>query len=192
MPHRFRPDPELAQSGPMLLQRVSERATMLDGQWFRSSQATLPREVIAAAFARCGAHEGTVWLLRDSALVPAFNTGPHAAALVDTFRQPIERGLIGMVAVTEQAFCENDIEHNARRDATLDTLLGEQTLAMLAAPLVFASGVRGVVSCVQLRGAGPAPGFTPAQLELLEHDVNVAGRLIDLVLRDSVMGLQGV
>ena len=192
MPHRFRPDPELAHSGPVLLQRVSERAAMLDGPWFRSTQAALPREVIATAFARCGAHEGTVWLLRDGVLIPAFNTGPHAATLVDTFRQPIEHGLIGMIAVTEQAFCENDIEHNALRDATLDTLLGEQTLAMLAAPLVFASGVRGVVSCVQLKGAAPAPGFTPAHLEQLEHDVNVAGRLIDLVLRDSVMGLQGV
>lgn len=192
MPHRFRPDPELAQLGPLLLQRVSERASMLDGPWLRSTQAALPRAVIDAAFTRCGAHEGTVWLIRDEALIPAYNTGPHASTLVDSFRQPIANGLIGMVAVTEQAFCENDIEHNALRDATLDRLLGEHTLAMLAAPLVFASGVRGVVSCVQLRGAAPATGFTPAQLEMLEHDVNVAGRLIDLVLRDSVMGLQGV
>lgn len=192
MPHRFRPDPELSPLGPVLLQRVHERAAMLDGAWFRGTQSALPRDVIVTAFTRCGAHEGTLWLVRNDVLVPAINTGPHAEQLVDVFRQPLANGIIGMVAVTEQAFCENDVAHNASRDTTLDALLGETTLAMMAAPLVFAGGVRGVVSCVQLHGAAPAPGFTPAQLEALEHDVNVAGRLIDLVLRDSVMGLHGV
>jgi GAF domain len=192
MPSRFRPDPELSLLGPVLLQRVHERAALLDGAWFRSAQAALPRDVIVAAFTRCGAHEGTLWLVRGDVLVPAINTGPNVERLVDAFRQPLANGIIGMVAVTEQAFCENDVAHNALRDTTLDTLLGEQTLAMMAAPLVFAGGVRGVVSCVQLRGDAPAPGFTPVQLEALEHDVNVAGKLIDLVLRDSVMGLHGV
>lgn len=191
MPHRFRPDPELSLMGPVLLQRVQERAAMLDGPWLRSAQAALPREVLLESFMRCGAHEGTIWLVHDSMLVPAVNNGPHAAQLVDTFRQPIAQGIIGMVAVTEQAFCENDIARNTMRDATLDTLLGEQTLAMMAAPLVYAGGVRGVVSCVQLRGSAASPGFTPQHLNAFEHDVNVGARLLDLVLRDSVLGLQG-
>lgn len=191
MPHQFRPDPALASVGPMLLQRLHERGAMLDGAWFRSAQAALPRDVIVQAFVRACANEGTVWLVRDGVLVPALNTGPHAAQLIDTFRQPITRGLIGMVAVTEQAFCENDIAHNALRDATLDAMLGVQTLAMMAVPLVFAAGVQGVVSCVQLRGDAPAPGFSGAQLESFERDVIVAGRLVDLALLNSVTGLHG-
>lgn len=165
---------------------------MLDGPWLRSAEAALAIDVIVTSFARCGAHEGTVWMLLDDQLIPAINTGRHAPQLIDTFMQPVSKGIIGMVAVTEQAFCENDVARHAQRDATLDTLLGEQTLAMMAAPLVYAGGVRGVVSCVQLRGGAPSTGFAPQHLDDFEHDVNVAGRLIDLVLRDSVMGLHGV
>lgn len=192
MPHRFRPDPELSPIAPILLQRVQERAAMLDGPWLRSAEAALAIDVIVTSFARCGAHEGTVWMLLDDQLIPAINTGPHAPQLIDTFMQPVSKGIIGMVAVTEQAFCENDVARHAQRDATLDTMLGEQTLAMMAAPLVYAGGVRGVVSCVQLLGGATSTGFAPQHLDEFEHDVNVAGRLIDLVLRDSVMGLHGV
>lgn len=191
MPHQFRPDPALASVGPMLLQQLHERGAMLDGPWFRSTQASLPRDVIEEAFDRCGAHEGTVWLVRDGDLIPVVNTGPNAALLVDSFRQPIAQGLIGMVVVTQQSFCENEIAQHAQRDATLDTKLGVETVSMMAVPLVFGGGVQGVVSCVQLRGETPARGFTPAHLESFERDVNVAGRLIDLALLDSVTGLTG-
>lgn len=192
MPHRFRPDPELSAAAPLVSRRLHERAALLDGAWFRSAQAALPRGVIADAFTRCGAHEGTLWLVHDDMLVPAVNTGPHASALVDVFRQPIAHGIIGMVAVTEQAFCENDIRRNRLRDATLDTMLGVETVAMLAVPMVFGGGVRGVVSCVQLRDDRAAPGFTPSHLESLERETSIAGRLIDLTLLDSILGLQSV
>ena len=189
MPNRFRPDPELASSASALMQRLAERGALVDGAWLRSVQAALPRDVIAASFARCGADEGTLWLVRGSVLVPAFNTGAHAASLVDLFEQPIERGIIGMVAVTEQAFCENDIGCNTVRDSTLDTQLGVVTTAMMAVPLAFAGALRGVVSCVQLAGTTSSPGFSPQHLETFERDVNVAGRLLDLALLESVMGL---
>jgi hypothetical protein len=190
MPLRFRPDPELSAAAPLVSRRLHERAALLDGAWFRSAQAALPRGMIGGAFTRCGAHEGTLWLVQEDMLVPAVNTGPHADRLVDVFRQPIAHGIIGMVAVTEQAFCENDIRRNALRDATLDTLLGVETVAMLAVPMVFGGGVRGVVTCVQLRDDRPAPGFTPAHLEDLERETGIAGRLIDLTLLDSILGLQ--
>lgn len=189
MPNRFRPDPVLALNASALMQRIAERGALVDGAWMRSVQAALPRDVIAASFLRCGAHEGTLWLVRGSVLVPAFNTGAHAAALVDRFEQPIERGIIGMVAVTEQAFCENEMTRNTVRDSTLDTRLGVVTSAMMAAPLAFGGALRGVVSCVQLAGTTPAPGFSAHHLETFERDVNVAGRLLDLALLESVIGL---
>lgn len=192
MPLRFRPDPELSAAAPLVSLRLRERAESLDGAWFRSAQAALPRGMIRDAFTRCGAHEGTLWLLQGDMLVPAVNTGPRADVLVDVFRQPIAHGIIGMVAVTEAAFCENDIRRNVLRDATLDTMLGVETVAMLAVPIVFGGGVRGVVSCVQLRDDRPAPGFTPAHLDTLERETSIAGRLIDLTLIDSILGLQSV
>ncbi len=191
MPNRFRPDPELSASAPLLQRRLQEYGALIDGPWLRSAQAATARDVILTSFVRSGAHEGTLWLVRGNSLVPAINSGPHAQTLVDRFEQPLDRGIIGMVAVTEQAFCENDVASNAMRDSTLDTMLGLQTVAMMAVPLVFAGGVRGVVSCVQLAGGAAAPGFSPADLENFERDVNVAGRLIDLTLLDSVLGLQG-
>lgn len=192
MPLRFRPDPEVSAMAPLVSRRLHERAALLDGAWFRSAQSALPRRMLSDAFTRCGAHEGTLWLVQDDTLVPAVNTGPHADALMDVFRQPIARGIIGMVVATETAFCENDIEHNARRDATLDTMLGVETMAMLAVPMAFGGSVRGVVSCVQLRDDRPAPGFTPEHLEALERETGIAGRLIDLTLLDSILGLQSV
>jgi hypothetical protein len=191
MLHRFRPDPELSQSAPLLSQRLLERGDLVDGVWLRGAQAALALDVLAAAFRRCGADEGTVWLLRDGALVPAFNTGPNAALIVDLFRQPVDRGIIGMVAVTEQSFCANAMAENSQRDPTLDGTLHVETQAMMAVPLAFAGALRGVVSCVQLAGSPQAVGFEPSDLESLDRDVHMAGRLVTLAILESVMGLHG-
>ena len=191
MMQRFRPDPELQALSPVVARRVAERGALATGAWLRGDATRLARELVTDVFTRCEASEGTVWLLHGDALVPAINTGPHAVRLVDLFQQPVSRGIIGMVAVTEQAFCENDIAASAQRDGTLDTLLGVQTSAMMAVPLVFGGAVRGVVSCVQFAGDGAARGFAAGQLELLEREVHVAGRLLDLVLLEGVLGLHG-
>lgn len=175
----------------MLLRRLLERGDLIDGPWLRSAQAALAFDMLAAAFRRCRADEGTVWLLHDGALVPAYNTGPNAAAIVDLFRQPVESGIIGMVAVTEQSFCANGIADDPMRDPTLDGTLSVETQAMMAVPFAFAGSLRGVVSCVQLAGASNCGGFEPADLESLERDVYVAGRLVNLAVLESVMGLHG-
>ncbi|MCC7053295.1 MAG: GAF domain-containing protein [Gemmatimonadaceae bacterium] len=191
MTHRFRPDPELHAFAPVVMQRARERGAMITGPWLRGDEPRLARELLVDAIGRCGADEGTVWLLRGAALVPAINTGPHADRLVDLFQQPVSQGIIGMVAVTEQSFCENGIEASAQRDGTLDTLLGVRTAAMLAVPLAFGGAVRGVVSCVLFTREGAPRGFAAEHLERLERDVHTAGRLLDLVLLDGVLGLHG-
>jgi putative methionine-R-sulfoxide reductase with GAF domain len=191
MTDRFRPDPGLQSIAPIVQLRLQERAALIDGAWYRGRDARLAREVLEDAFAQCGAHEGTVWLIDGDSLVPAVNTGPNAARLVDSFRQPLARGLIGMVAVTEQAYCENDVAADPRRDATLDTMLGVRTSAMMAVPMVVGGAVRGVVSCVQFHDSPAPQGFLPQHLEQLERAVSVAGRLCDIVLLDGVLGLQG-
>jgi GAF domain len=192
MPNRFRPDPELSTGTPLLQQRLQERAGLVDGAWLRSAPAALARTIIESAFVQCGASEGTIWLLRGAMLVPATNTGPNAMSLIDRYEQPVERGLIGMVAVTEQAFCERDMRGNAQMDGTLDTRLGVQTTAMMAVPLAFGGALRAVVSCVQLAGQPDLRPFGPEDLDLLERQVSAAGRLLDLALFESILGLPGV
>ncbi len=168
-----------------------ERGDLIDGPWLRSAQAALAFDVLAAAFRRCRADEGTVWLLQGGALVPVYNTGPNAERIVDLFRQPVDTGIIGMMAVTEQSFCASGMRDNPLRDATLDITLSVETQAMIAIPLAFAGSLRGVVSCVQLAGSGSSGGFEPTDLESLERDVHVAGRLVNLAVLESVMGLHG-
>jgi len=189
MSHRFRPDPGLQPLATGIAQHLQARAALVDGPWLRGEQSRLARECLRHAFHRCAADEGTVWLLHDGALVPALNSGVQAARLEDTFRQPLDRGIIGMVAVTEQAYCENDVADDTRRDGTLDALLQVQTSAMMAVPFVFGGSVRGVVSCVQFVRSTPRTGFTPSHLDQLEREVHLAGRLLDLALLDGLFGL---
>jgi hypothetical protein len=62
---------------------------------------------------------------------------------------------------------------------------------MMAVPFAFAGALRGVVSCVQLAGSTNTGGFEPHDLESLERDAHVAGRLVNLAILESVMGLHG-
>ncbi len=121
-------------------------------------------------FAGVSASEGTIWLLDEArqALVPVWNSGPHAADFVGKHRQPVESGLIGLVCATEQAICENAVYRHAGQDPTLDRTLGLLTCAMIAVPFRIQGELRGVVSCVKLKKADSTepdpPPFTPADL----------------------------
>ncbi len=123
---------------------------------------------LAAAFSRCSADEGTLWLLDEegSALVPVWNSGPHADRFVGRHRQPLRFGLISLVCVSGQALCENDVYRNAGQDPALDQTLGVLTCAMIAVPLLLRGEPCGVISCVKLKPAGNAgPDPAPFQAE---------------------------
>jgi hypothetical protein len=121
-------------------------------------------------FAEIGASEGTLWLLDETrqALVPVWNSGPHAADFVGKHRQPVEAGLIGLVCATEQAICENAVYRHAGQDPTLDRTLGLLTCAMIAVPFRIRGELRGIVSCVKLKKADSTepdpPPFTSEDL----------------------------
>lgn len=141
------------------------------------------RRVLLDGFARAGADEGTLWIadLDGYRLIPVFNSGPGAAAFVEKFRQPLDRGVISMVFNSGQPFCENEVFKSAGHDDTVDKELGQVTAAMIAAPLFFANEQRGVVSCVKL-GQGE---FEVADLNTIQHAVVVLERLIDWSLLRS-------
>jgi hypothetical protein len=192
------PDGRLTALRPALLAALNDAAVEVSGPAFGSFLDESMRSLLIEGFHRLGADEGTVWLLDESksALVPQFNSGPHAERIVGRFRQDLGAGMISMVAVTEQPICENEVCRNERQDRRLDHELGLKTWAMLAVPFSYFSELRGVVSCVQFLPAGeamPAPaGFSAEHLGHLQHVAGLLSRLIEYRILAQCLGLDSL
>ncbi|MDF1826130.1 MAG: GAF domain-containing protein [Verrucomicrobiales bacterium] len=149
--------------------------------------------LLGAAIDRVGGCEGTIWLAdsEERNLVATYNTGEDASALIG-FEQPIGSGIISMVFSQQQPYCENDIGTSSGHDDTLDRKMAKHTTALLAVPLYFAFGLRGVISCVQLEevenGDGKK-GFSSADIETLALVSNLIERLVNETLLSSALGL---
>lgn len=154
------------------------------------------RDTVTQGLEAATADEGTIWLIdpEGETLVPVFNSGPHAAKFVGKFRQSLRSGMISMVVATEHPICENDVHLNQQQDRTLDSKLGLQTCAMIAAPFYFAGELRGVVSGVQIRAAGAADprGFSYEHLLTLQRTATLLGRLLEHRLIVKQLGIEGL
>jgi len=160
------------------LQQQLERAALAEiGQRLTGVLDAVTRRVLLDGFRAAGADEGTVWIANPGAreLIPVLNSGPDEGSFLRQFRQPLDRGVISMVFLSGQAFCENDVSGNSTHDRTIDTALSQVTAAMIAIPLFFANRPRGVVSCVRLGGGV----FEVTHLREMQHCVAVVERLID-------------
>lgn len=149
--------------------------------------------ILHGAFFEAGGSEGTIWLVDGEGqnLVAVENSGKDSAELVG-FQQPIGSGIISMVYAQQQPYCENAIESSSGHDDTLDRKIAKHTAAMIAVPLYFAFGLRGVVSCVQLAESDSATerhGFRSGDVETLARAVNVAERLVNETMLLSALGL---
>jgi hypothetical protein len=196
MPTRFtvQPDERFAPLRSALGERLDLAAGLLNSDNFSTFLDPLMRHTLLNGFDRAGAGEGTVWLL-DSAkvnLVAAFNSGPNAERIVRLYKQPMNSGMIGFVAASEQPICENEVYKSERQDKTLDRKLDVVTSAMIAVPFSFMRRMRGVISCVQLKpkgSANPDPsGFSPENLRTMEFAARLASKLIDLKLLALTLG----
>jgi len=192
------PEERLTLLRPLVEQRMREAAELIgDGQFEQFFDRSM-RGLLTDGFQRTGADEGTLWLLDPERLhlVPRFNSGPHAASFVGSFRQNLRSGMISMVVATEQPICENDMCRNAQQDKSLDQQLQLQTCAMLAVPFYFVGRLRGVISCVQLRSADRSendpPEFLPSALESLQLTAGVLSRLIEYRLMALALGVEGM
>ncbi len=148
-------------------------------------------DLLIGAFSKVGGCEGTVWLGDQKGnLVAVYNSGSNADSLVG-FEQPIGSGIISMVYAQQQPYCENSIQASSGHDDTLDRKVAKHTSAMIAVPLYFAFGLRGVVSCVQfVEEKGPSKrGFHSEDVAELARVTNVVERLINETLLTSVLGL---
>lgn len=186
-------DPELARLGGDLEEHLEN--------WIKSST---PMEIVGVfdhvcisllreAFLEVGGCEGSVWLADkdEKNLVAVYNSGEDATSLVG-FEQPVGDGIISMVFVQQQPYCENDIERSHGHDDTLDKKIEKNTMAMIAVPFYFASGIRGVISCVQLGefdSETKTRGFSSDDVSALSRVVNIVERLINETLQSSVLGL---
>lgn len=154
------------------------------------------REMVLRGLEVAMADEGTIWLIdpEGETLIPVFNSGPHAEKFVGKFRQSLRSGMISMVVATEHPICENDVHLNQQQDRTLDSKLGLQTCAMIAAPFYFAGELRGVISGVQLRASGAAEprGFSYEHLLTLQRTATLLGRLLEHRLIVKHLGIEGL
>lgn len=192
------PEQRLVALRPAIMARMREAAQGIMGEPFGDFFDKSMRRLLIDGFRRVGAHEGTVWTLDEDreALVPRFNSGPHAAEFVGSFRQSLRTGMIGMVVAMEQAICENELSGSSQIDRNLDRHLGLRTCAMLAVPFYFAGELRGVVSGVQVKPANSddpdPPGFSPEHLRGLQLTTGILSRLIEYRLLALCLGLEGL
>lgn len=163
-----------ALSLPQQLERVAAAEI---GQRLSGALDAVARRVLLDSFRQVGADEGTVWLANPAGreLIPVLNSGPDEGSFLSKFRQPLDRGVISMVFLSGQPFCENGVSRNSSHDRTIDSALSQVTEAMIAVPLFFANRPRGVVSCVRL-GSG---SFEGRHLWEMQQSVAVLERLID-------------
>jgi hypothetical protein len=193
---RFEVDPEVLKLRGVLLDRLEDSARAVDADVFASIAEPLWDTVLRRGFEGVGAHEGTIWLTDADGehLVPAVNTGGHAAQLVGKFKQPLGKGIISMVYASEQPYCENDVYQSEQHDGTLNESLGLVTCALMAVPFYFASALRGVVSCVQLKqldSEEPDPaGFSGLATSRLAETATLLERLVNHRLYSLCLGLE--
>ena len=134
---------------------------------------TLARELMARSARSMGVPDIMIWLADPERkfLLATLGTGPQATRFEGSFAQPIGEGLISVVFLTGQALCRNQVSADPSHSDQLDQLLGQQTQAMVVAPLRFRDTVAGVISCAAVTPlANPQPprAFEAAELREIE------------------------
>jgi GAF domain-containing protein len=194
------PDERLAALKSAFQDRIRQIAAVIEPENFGGVCPPVLFELLRQAFQVAGADEGSIWLLDPAKrnLVIAYNSGPNAATIVG-FRQPLNRGIVSTVMVSEQAFIENEVYKNARHDGKLNESRAQTTFAMIVVPLYFLNECRGVISCVQLINAriqgreaipvGKVPrGFGPNDMTAVQSAAEAARALIDGSLFQAATG----
>ena len=186
------PSPEFEKLGSLLSDRVMRTAGSLGAGGFGEFLDPTMRDLLRRAFENAQAHEGAVWLADPERqhLVICHAWGSHAEQVLG-FKQPLEKGIVSMVFATEQPFCENKIYTNRMQARALDQQLGMLTCSMIATPLNFAKGLRGVVSCIKAKQTAEEedpPGFPPHALGLMQQVAHVLGKLIEFELVSAITG----
>lgn len=135
------------------------------------------KAVIARLLGEIPADEATVWLYREAENVLLAIHNPVNPEIVG-LTQPVSQGLISQVLVTGLPLLEPDVTTRHEHDRNIDSQTGQQTLALMAAPIDQDADVTGVVSAVQLSGGESDRGFNERDLATLEHATRELGKLM--------------
>ena len=151
------------------------------------------RYLLEQALMQAGAHGGLIWLLdaEKESLVPSYGIGPASEPLVLQHQQPIREGIVSMVMMSEQPFCENEVYRNAHHSKMVDEKLHQQTFAMIVVPFYFLRQCRGVISCVQVQDVAadtpPPDGFQVDDLRTMQRFAAILTELLDYrLLRQTI------
>ena len=187
------PDSRFAPMAPVLMERVESFGAKLTAENFTGFLDALMGRMMVDAFRDSYAGCGGVWMV-DAArerLIPAHILGATGMGLWD-WRPAVTEGLAGMVWATQQPFCGNEIQRNARHDRSLDAALQATVHSLILVPFYIARQIRGLVVAVQAqRPGGPAPhSFSPESLEEMDLLATCLGRLIDYRLICAATGYE--
>lgn len=153
---------------------------------------------VALRFAQLLNADLFVWMAESNTLTPVFN-GPRSDALGGRYQIPTgtgeSGGVLSMVYEFGQFVAEPDVAEDAGAGRELDRILGIETRSLMAAPLSFAGGKRGVVSAIRFSFPGrthstPITPFSVDDTAHFECLVRVLGRLLDETLVSRALDLQ--
>ena len=193
MRFKLLPEETFAAHVRSLDSRILDAGDLVNAETFLDFADKAAIAVLERSFRAAGADEGTIWLAdrTEEILIPVFNSGPQAEEILKR-RQPVDRGIIGMVFSIQQAFCENEISRNPAQDRTIGEVVGFEIESMIAVPLNFARECRGVVSCV-IRAHSDKTGseprrFTGESLREVSLATYVVSSLFDYTLLAGILG----
>jgi GAF domain-containing protein len=156
-------------TSPSLEAQLAELVEVLQS----SSSILLPHSthqllnsIVEAAARIFGARAASIALVREDDSMLEFVTayGPAGDEIIGR-KIPIDRGLAGFVAMTEQAIVISDVEHDPRFDREFAASTGYVPNSILAAPLDRGGRVVGVMEVLDKIDA---TGFAIQELELME------------------------
>lgn len=199
MSHQFSnslPDPRITDALPKINERIEARRTAIatDRPLFDQLVDGSMRRFFSQTLAATSATEGTIWVLDETAecLTPMHNTGPDAETLIGNYRQPLDRGIISTVLVTQRGVSESLVYQNSDHDASVNELIGNVTVHMIAVPWFVDGNPAGIVSAVKLKTADEEdpPSFDAHSFEIIGGFASVLGEIIDARLLRGILSNQ--
>jgi hypothetical protein len=185
------PDKRLLALAPHLSQWLETTGDGITPKTFEYLVDGLMERLLRSMCLMCNASATAIWIVsqEEKALIPVWNSSQ--AEFVNTYRQPLDRGIVSMVFSTEMPFLETSPQTNIAFDPTLDTQLNNRTNAIMAAPFYFLRACRGVISSVQLAGGNEPPRereFAAHDLEHLDMVTTIVGGIIDRRILETYIG----
>lgn len=191
---RWLPDPRVALHAQAIEERVGKFAANIRAATFTEFLDPLMRRLIGDCLRDAAAHEGVVWLLdrEGKTLFCAYQLGPHSSKL-NNLRFPVEAGVAGMVLVTQQPFCEDNLGVNRAAAGVLEERMGVVVCSRALVPFFIAGKMRGLVAAYRTKATPDAPepaGFSADAVEQLNLLSRLLGRLMDHKLLCAAIGLE--